>query len=329
MTQRVDLGQMRHGTELLKRGFAKMQEGGVIMDVVNAKEAHIAEDAGAVSVMALERVPADIRSSGGVARMSHPDMIKEIIETTSIPVMAKARIGHDEEARVLEALGADMIDESEVLTPADPFYHIAKTNFTVPFVCGCTNLGEAVRRVAEGAAMMRTKGEAGTGNVVSAVQHSRLVENEIAHAQSIGEEGRREMVDIIMQGFQRINKVSSFNLDPDSTPFGSMKEVRAEVSSVLEDVARLGRLPVVTFSAGGISTPADAALMMKHGMDGIFVGSGIFKSSDPIQTAEAIVLATHHFEDPSVVAEASAMIGEPMPGLEIETLDVRLEERGW
>lgn len=329
MTQRVDLGQMRHGTELLKRGFAKMQEGGVIMDVVNAEEAHIAEDAGAVSVMALERVPADIRSSGGVARMSHPDMIKEIIETTSIPVMAKARIGHDEEARVLEALGADMIDESEVLTPADPFFHIAKNNFTVPFVCGCTNLGEAVRRVAEGAAMMRTKGEAGTGNVVSAVQHSRLVENEIAHAQSIGEEGRSEMVDIIMQGFQRINKVSSFNLDPDSTPFGLMNEVRAEVSSVLEDVARLGRLPVVTFSAGGISTPADAALMMKHGMDGIFVGSGIFKSSDPIQTAEAIVLATHHFEDPSVVAEASAMIGEPMPGLEIETLDVRMEERGW
>ncbi len=309
MTQRVDLGQMRHGTELLKRGFAKMQEGGVIMDVVNAEEAHIAEDAGAVSVMALERVPADIRSSGGVARMSHPDMIKEIIETTSIPVMAKARIGHDEEARVLEALGADMIDESEVLTPADPFFHIAKNNFTVPFVCGCTNLGEAVRRVAEGAAMMRTKGEAGTGNVVSAVQHSRLVENEISHAQSIGEEGRSEMVDIIMQGFQRINKVSSFNLDPDSTPFGSMNEVRAEVSSV--------------------PTPADAALMMKHGMDGIFVGSGIFKSSDPIQTAEAIVLATHHFEDPSVVAEASAMIGEPMPGLEIETLDVRMEERGW
>ena len=329
MTQRVDLGQMRHGTELLKRGFAKMQEGGVIMDVVNAEEAHIAEDAGAVSVMALERVPADIRSSGGVARMSHPDMIKEIIETTSIPVMAKARIGHDEEARVLEALGADMIDESEVLTPADPFFHIAKNNFTVPFVCGCTNLGEAVRRVTEGAAMMRTKGEAGTGNVVSAVQHSRLVENEISHAQSIGEEGRSEMVDLIMQGFQRINKVSSFNLDPDSTPFGSMNEVRAEVSSVLEDVARLGRLPVVTFSAGGISTPADAALMMKHGMDGIFVGSGIFKSSDPIQTAEAIVLATHHFEDPSVVAEASAMIGEPMPGLEIETLDVRMEERGW
>ena len=329
MTQRVKLENMRHGTELLKRGFAKMQEGGVIMDVVNAEEAQIAEDAGAVSVMALERVPADIRSSGGVARMSHPDMIKEIIETTSIPVMAKARIGHDEEARVLEELGADMIDESEVLTPADPFFHIAKNNFTVPFVCGCTNLGEAVRRVAEGAAMMRTKGEAGTGNVVSAVQHARRVANEIELAQSSGEEGRREMVDVIMQGFQRVNRASSFNLDSNTTPFGTMEEVRSEVTSVLEDVARLGRIPVVTFSAGGISTPADAALMMKHGMDGIFVGSGIFKSSDQVQTAEAIVLATHHFEDPSVVAEASAMIGEPMPGLEIETLDVRLEERGW
>ena len=230
MTQRVNLENMRHGTELLKRGFAKMQEGGVIMDVVNAEEAQIAEDAGAVSVMALERVPADIRSSGGVARMSHPDMIKEIIETTSIPVMAKARIGHDEEARVLEALGADMIDESEVLTPADPFFHIAKNNFTVPFVCGCTNLGEAVRRVAEGAAMMRTKGEAGTGNVVSAVQHARLVANEIEFAQSSGKEGRREMVDVIMQGFQRVNRASSFNLDSNTTPFGTMEEVRAEVT---------------------------------------------------------------------------------------------------
>ena len=299
------------------------------MDVVTAEEAHIAEDAGATSVMALERVPADIRSSGGVARMSHPDLIKEIIETTSIPVMAKARIGHDEEARVLETLGADMIDESEVLTPADPFFHIAKNNFTVPFVCGCTNLGEAVRRVAEGAAMMRTKGEAGTGNVVSAVQHARLVATEIAHAQSSGAEGREEMVDVIMHGYHRINKVSSFKLEPDTTPFGTMEEVRNEVTSVLEDVTRLGRIPVVTFSAGGIYTTADAKLMMKHVMYGIFVGSGIFKSSDPVQTAEAIVLATHHFEDSSVVAEASAMIGEPMPGLEIETLDVRLEDRGW
>ena len=329
MPNRVDLKKMRHGTELLKRGFAKMQEGGVIMDVVNAQEAHIAEDSGATAVMALERVPADIRSDGGVARMSHPDMIKEIIETTSIPVMAKARIGHDEEARVLETLGVDMVDESEVLTPAAPFFHIAKNDFTIPFVCGCTNLGEAVRRVAEGAAMMRTKGEAGTGNVVSAVKHARLVTSEIEHARDSNESELQTMLNTIMEGFHRVERKSEFNIEPKNTPFGTLEELRHEVKSVLDDVVRLGRLPVVTFSAGGISTPADAALMMHHGMDGIFVGSGIFKSSDPANTADAIVLATHHFENPDIVAEASAMIGEPMPGLEIETLDVRLEERGW
>ena len=329
MPNRVDLKKMRHGTELLKRGFAKMQEGGVIMDVVNAEEAHIAEDSGATAVMALERVPADIRADGGVARMSHPDLIKEIIETTSIPVMAKARIGHDEEARVLETLGVDMVDESEVLTPADPFFHIAKNDFTIPFVCGCTSLGEAVRRVAEGAAMMRTKGEAGTGNVVSAVQHARLVTNEIEYAGKANEAELHTMLDTIMEGYHRVEKISRFNIEPEQTPFGTLEELRNEVKSVIDDVVRLGRLPVVTFSAGGISTPADAALMMRHGMDGIFVGSGIFKSSDPANTADAIVLATHHFENPEIVAEASAMIGEPMPGLEIETLEVRLEERGW
>ncbi len=329
MVKRVDLGQMRHGTELLKRGFAKMQEGGVIMDVVTPEEAHIAEDAGAVSVMALERVPADIRAHGGVARMSHPDMIKEIIETTSIPVMAKARIGHDEEVRVLQSLGVDMIDESEVLTPADPFFHISKNNFTVPFVCGCTNLGEAVRRIAEGAAMMRTKGEAGTGNVVSAVQHARLVSNEIKYARDCDEQGVEIMVEEIMKGFLRIPSVSRFDIKTKETPFGNIDDLRRTVEEVLGDVVKLGRLPVVTFSAGGISTPADAALMMHHGMDGVFVGSGIFKSSDPANTAEAIVLATHHFEDSAIVTEASTMIGEAMPGLEIETLDVRMEERGW
>ena len=198
MSGRFNFTDMRHGTSLLKRGFAKMQEGGVIMDVVTPEEAHIAEDAGAVSVMALERVPADIRAQGGVARMSHPDMIKEIIETTSIPVMAKARIGHDDEARVLQSLGVDMIDESEVLTPADPFYHISKNDFTIPFVCGCTNLGEAVRRVAEGAAMIRTKGEAGTGNVVSAVQHARLLKEEINHAKNTDSNGIENMIDVIM-----------------------------------------------------------------------------------------------------------------------------------
>tara|TARA_B100000686_G_scaffold117748_1_gene124939 strand:+ start:3558 stop:4520 length:963 start_codon:yes stop_codon:yes gene_type:complete len=320
---------MRHGTELLKRGFAKMQEGGVVMDVVTAEQAHIAEDAGAVSVMALERVPADIRTSGGVARMSHPKLIKEIIDTTSIPVMAKARIGHDEEARVLETLGVDMIDESEVLTPADPFYHIAKGKFTIPFVCGCTSLGEAVRRVAEGAAMIRTKGEAGTGNVVSAVKHARLLETEIETAGLANAKDKEDIVDSIMGSYYRLEELSDIGGKVRSTPFGELDFIKGEVESVLEEVARIGRLPVVTFSAGGIATPADAALMMSHGMDGIFVGSGIFKSSDPKVTAEAIVLATHHFEDPNVVAEASEMVGEAMPGLEMENLDVRLDERGW
>ncbi len=320
---------MRHGTELLKRGFAKMQEGGVVMDVVTAEQAHIAEDAGAVSVMALERVPADIRSSGGVARMSHPKLIKEIIETTSIPVMAKARIGHDEEARVLETLGVDMIDESEVLTPADPYFHIAKRDFTIPFVCGCTSLGEAVRRVAEGAAMIRTKGEAGTGNVVSAVKHARLLETEIETAGLSNAKEKGAIVDSIMKGYSRLEDSSEIGGKVRNTPFGKLDFIRGEVESVLEEVGKIGRLPVVTFSAGGIATPTDAALMMSHGMDGIFVGSGIFKSSDPKVTAEAIVLATHHFEDPNVVAEASEMVGEAMPGLEMESLDVRLDERGW
>jgi len=320
---------MRHGTELLKRGFAKMQEGGVVMDVVTPEQAHVAEDAGAVSVMALERVPADIRSAGGVARMSHPKLIKEIIETTSIPVMAKARIGHDEEARVLETLGVDMIDESEVLTPADPFYHIAKNDFTIPFVCGCTSLGEAVRRVSEGAAMIRTKGEAGTGNVVSAVKHARLIATEIEATQNSDSNTREEIIEKILDVYRRMEKHSDIGARVETTPFGSLEEIKEEVASVLDEVSDLGRLPVVTFSAGGIATPADAALMMKHGMDGIFVGSGIFKSSDPARTAEAIVLATHHFEDSAIVAESCEMVGEAMPGLEIDTLETRLDERGW
>ena len=329
MPDRLDLGEMRHGTELLKRGFAKMQEGGVVMDVVTPEQAHIAEDAGAVSVMALERVPADIRASGGVARMSHPTLIKEIIETTSIPVMAKARIGHDEEARVLEHLGVDMIDESEVLTPADPFYHIAKDDYTIPFVCGCTSLGEAVRRIAEGAAMIRTKGEAGTGNVVSAVKHARLIEAEIGFLSRSEDDGIEKIVDRVMNGYKRLEDSSDLGVEVDVTPFGGIDEIRNEVTSVLEEVSNIGRLPVVTFSAGGIATPSDASLMMKHGMDGVFVGSGIFKSAEPKTTAEAIVLATHHFNDPSVIAEASEMVGEAMPGLEIESLEIRLDERGW
>ena len=326
----IDLTHMRKGTELLKRGFAKMQEGGVIMDVVTPEQAHIAEDAGATSVMALERVPADIRADGGVARMSHPDLINAIIETTTIPVMAKARIGHDEEARVLEALGVDMVDESEVLTPADPFYHIAKNDFTIPFVCGCTNLGEAVRRVVEGAAMIRTKGEAGTGNVVAAVQHARLVAAEIGLIQRSTSQEFETIAATISNGFRRLEEASEHTLNVVDTPFGSLNDVHTSVLEVLGEVREMGRLPVVTFSAGGIATPADAALLMSHGMDGVFVGSGIFKSENPVTTAEAIVMATHHFEDAAKIAEASAMMaGRPMDGLEIESLDVRMDQRGW
>lgn len=325
----VDITTLNHGTELVKRGFAQMQEGGVIMDVVTPEEAQIAEDAGATAVMALERVPADIRADGGVARMSHPDMIRGIIDTTSIPVMAKARIGHEAEARVLESLGVDMIDESEVLTPADPFFHIAKRDFTVPFVCGCTNMGEAVRRIVEGAAMMRTKGEAGTGNVVSAVQHAQFLNAEMDYI-SRNPNAIEAVSEAIMKPFHRIENDSFMNeLTLENTPFGSFEEVKAEVNLVLDLIARDQRLPVVTFSAGGIATPADAALMMRHGMDGIFVGSGIFKSSDPALTAEAIVMAAHHHTDSKKVAEACRMTGEAMPGLEIETLGVHMEKRGW
>ena len=222
-----------------------------------------------------------------------------------------------------------MIDESEVLTPADPFYHIPKDDFTIPFVCGCTSLGEAVRRVAEGAAMIRTKGEAGTGNVVSAVKHARLLATEIETSKNADANAREEIVEKILDGYRRLEKSSEIGAKVVTTPFGSLEEIRKEIASVLDEVTDLGRLPVVTFSAGGIATPADASLMMKHGMDGIFVGSGIFKSSDPTRTAEAIVLATHHFEDAAVVAEACEMVGEAMPGLEIDALETRLEERGW
>jgi pyridoxal 5'-phosphate synthase pdxS subunit len=324
----IDLSTMRHGTELLKRGFAKMQEGGVIMDVVTPDQAQIAEDAGATAVMALERVPSDIRADGGVARMSHPDLINGIIETTSIPVMAKARIGHSEEARVLESLGVDMVDESEVLTPADPFYHIPKNDFTIPFVCGCTNLGEAVRRIFEGAAMIRTKGEAGTGNVVCAIQHARLVAEEIHWMQTCDEEDFEFAIDQMVDGFRKMEYLSELAIELQNTPFGTIEQCEEGVREVIDEVRNLGRLPVVTFSAGGIATPSDAALLMQQEMDGIFVGSGIFKSEDPVTTAEAIVLATHHFNDPNKVAEASAMMAAPMPGLQIEDLDVRMEDRG-
>ena len=328
---RTDFTQLRHGSDLLKRGFARMQQGGVIMDVVDAEQAAIAEEAGAVAVMALERVPADIRKAGGVARMSHPEMIQGILDCTSIPVMAKARIGHEGEARILESMGVDMVDESEVLTPADPFFHINKKDYDIPFVCGATELGEAVRRIHEGAAMIRTKGEAGTGNLVAAVTHSRLITQEIKQVQSMDDDLLDETADLIMERYRVLADTSKLPGTHLETPFGTIDEsMQASIRSVLDEVKSLGRLPVVTFSAGGIATPADASHMMRMGMDGIFVGSGIFKSDDPPNMADAIVLATAHYDDASKVAEAQAMIeGDPMKGDELETLEVRLDQRGW
>jgi pyridoxal 5'-phosphate synthase pdxS subunit len=294
---------METGTFRVKSGLAEMLKGGVIMDVVTPEQATIAEQAGAAAVMALERVPADIRRDGGVARMSDPTMIEGIKEAVSIPVMAKARIGHFVEAQVLEALDVDYIDESEVLTPADEAHHIDKWAFKVPFVCGATNLGEALRRIGEGAAMIRSKGEAGTGNVVEAVRHIRLITGEIRRRQSLTEA---------------------------ELPTAA-KELQAPLELV-KDVAEKGRLPVVLFCAGGIATPADAALMMQLGAEGNFVGSGIFKSSNPEPRARAIVEATTHFNDPERVAAASRELGEAMPGIEIGTLQENgglLQHRGW
>ena len=290
------------GTTRVKRGMAEMLKGGVIMDVIDAEQAKIAEDAGAVAVMALERVPADIRAQGGVARMSDPEMIEGIISAVTIPVMAKARIGHFSEAQVLQSLGVDYIDESEVLTPADYANHIDKWPFTVPFVCGATNLGEALRRINEGAAMIRSKGEAGTGDVSNAVTHMRKILGEIRHLSSLS---RDEL-------------------------YVAAKELQAPYELVRE-VAETGSLPVVLFTAGGIATPADAAMMMQLGADGVFVGSGIFKSGNPRQRAEAIVSATRHYDDPEMVAKVSRGLGEAMVGINVADLPVhhRLEDRGW
>ncbi|MEW6547274.1 MAG: pyridoxal 5'-phosphate synthase lyase subunit PdxS [Bacillota bacterium] len=293
---------MEQGTWRVKKGLAEMLKGGVIMDVTTPEQARIAEEAGAVAVMALERVPADIRAAGGVARMADPTVILRIMDAVTIPVMAKVRIGHFVEAQILEALGVDYIDESEVLTPADEQYHIDKHNFTVPFVCGARNLGEALRRIAEGAAMIRTKGEPGTGNVVEAVRHMRIVNDEIRKVCAAPEE---ELVALA-------------------------REMGAPVE-LLKEVRRLGRLPVVNFAAGGIATPADAALMMQLGADGIFVGSGIFKSKNPPARARAIVLATTHYNDPHILAEVSRDLGEAMPGLEISAIpdSQKMQVRGW
>ena len=283
--------RLRFGTELVKRGFARMQQGGVIMDVTSADQAAIAEEAGAVAVMALERVPADIRAVGGVARMADPLKVREIRERVSIPVMAKCRIGHTAEARILESLAVDMIDESEVLTPADPFQHVDKKQFKIPFVCGARNLGEALRRIDEGAAMIRTKGEAGTGNVVEAVRHIRQVRSEI----------------------EEIRKLPKKEL-------GAWAKRERVSEAVVLETRGLGRLPVVNFAAGGIATPADAALCRLLGVDGVFVGSGIFKAEHPMKVARAIVEASLHFDEPAVLARVSAGLGETMKGIDVTSL---------
>ena len=332
MGKKVELEKLRYGTELLKRGFAKMQKGGVIMDVTNAEQARIAEDAGAVAVMALEKVPADIRASGGVARMADPKKITEIMDAVSIPVMAKCRIGHFVEAQALEALGVDMIDESEVLTPADPFYHIDKRKFKVPFVCGCRNLGEAVRRIWEGAAMIRTKGEAGTGNVIEAVRHMRMVTGSIKHLAEMDDEELYILSEEYTQSYAKsAEAILGREIDGNIPVYGDYlyDDIKEEIFEILKEIRRLQRLPVVNFAAGGIATPADAALMMQLGSDGVFVGSGIFKSSEPEKRARAIVEAVTHFDEPEVIAEVSKDLGEAMPGLDIKSLEVKLQERGW
>jgi pyridoxal 5'-phosphate synthase pdxS subunit len=293
---------MNTGTDREKRGMAEMQKGGVIMDVVNAEQAKIAEEAGAVAVMALERVPSDIRKAGGVARMADPRIVEEVMNAVTIPVMAKARIGHIVEARVLEAMGVDYLDESEVLTPADEEFHLLKSDFTVPFVCGCRDIGEAARRIGEGASMLRTKGEPGTGNIVEAVRHMRKVNAQVRKLVHMNED--EVMTEARNHG----------------APF-----------EVLMQIKREGKLPVVNFAAGGIATPADAALMMELGADGVFVGSGIFKSENPAKFARAIVEATTHYQDYKLIAELSKELGEPMKGLEIAGIAAadRMQERGW
>ena len=290
------------GSERVKRGMAEMQKGGVIMDVVNAEQAKIAEEAGAVAVMALERVPSDIRAAGGVARACNPKIVEEVMNAVSIPVMAKGRIGHITEARVLESMGVDYIDESEVLTPADEEYHLKKDEFTVPFVCGCRNLGEAARRIGEGAAMLRTKGEPGTGNIVEAVRHMRQVNAEV----------------------KRLTVMNDDEIMTEAKNIGAPFEV-------LKNIKENGKLPVVNFAAGGVATPQDAALMMELGADGVFVGSGIFKSEAPEKFAKAIVQATTHYQDYKLIAELSKELGPAMKGLDINqlSLEERMQERGW
>ncbi len=303
--EKLEKIEVLRGTTLLKRGFAHMLKHGVVMDVTNLEQAKIAEEAGAVSVMVLDKLPYDVRRAGGVARTASPNVIKEILENVTIPVMAKCRIGHTSEAQVLEELGVDMVDESEVLTPADEERHIWKWDFTTPFVCGARELGEALRRIEEGAAMIRTKGEPGTGNVAEAVKHIRVVTNALREAKAIYESG-------------------------DYQEFANLaRELRVSMST-LEETTKLGRLPVVNFAAGGITTPADAALLMHLGCDGVFVGSGIFKSDDPAARARSIVMATTYFDQPSILAEAQALVDErrSMTGLDVKNLEYKMQERG-
>jgi len=334
----VDLSGLKFGDELLKRGFAKMTKGGVIMDVTTAEQARIAEKAGAVSVMALERVPADIRASGGVARMADPMKIREIMEAVSIPVMAKVRIGHLSEGYVLQELGVDMLDESEVLTPADPFFHLYKRELKVPVVCGARTLPEAVRRIFEGAAMIRTKGEAGTGNIIEAMRHIRMVNEGIAVLSEMGNDELKRAASNISRSYFVLRKSVASDLLGSEDSLGhfslyygmSGEKLESEILKVLKDIKRMKRLPVVNFAAGGVATPSDGALMMKMGMDGVFVGSGIFKSKDPARMARAVVEAVENYEDYKLIGEVSSNI-EGMAGIDIDEIpdNMKLQQRGW
>lgn len=326
------------GEDVLKRGFAKMTKGGVIMDVTTGEQARIAESAGAVAVMALEKVPADIRAMGGVARMADPLKIKEIMEAVSIPVMAKVRIGHLSEAYALAELGVDMLDESEVLTPADPYFHIYKKQLKVPVVCGARSIQEAVRRIFEGAAMIRTKGEAGTGNIVEAVRHMRLVNEGMSSITRMSSEELKTAASNVSKSYMVPRKIVSSDLTGSEDALGdedvyyglSMKQIEGEILQVLEQIRRVNRLPVVNFAAGGVATPSDGALMMKLGADGVFVGSGIFKSHDPPEMARAVVEAVQNFEDYKIISEVSGGLAS-MSGIDLEDIpkEMRLQERGW
>ncbi len=331
----VDLSRLNFGDELLKRGFAKMTKGGVIMDVTTAEQAKIAEKSGAVSVMALERVPSDIRKEGGVARMADPLKIKEIMDAVSIPVMAKVRIGHLSEAYVLENLGVDMLDESEVLTPADPFFHINKKLYKVPVVCGARTLPEAVRRIFEGAAMIRTKGEAGTGNIIEAMRHIRAVEDGISTLKNLTSDQLYAVAENISKSYTILRNQTSMDLFGEENRISSSnvyygmdsKTIVDSIFKIIKEIRKMERLPLVNFAAGGVATPSDAALMMKMGMDGVFVGSGIFKSRNPEKMARAVVDATENYEDYKLLGDVSSGL-EGMAGLEIENIE-KLQTRGW